>query len=45
MNLALALGATPSELDARLTSRDWAYYIAWWDKHGTFATLMVEKEK
>lgn len=45
INLGLALGATPSELERRLSSRDWAYYVAWWEKHGTFESLVVVKDK
>ncbi len=44
-NLALALHIPPSELDGRLTSRDWAMFIAWWEKHGTFESLMINKEE
>ena len=45
INLALALHIPPSELDGRLTSRDWAMFLAWWEKHGTFESLMVNKEE
>lgn len=44
VNLALALRCAPSELDSRLTSRDWALLVAWWEKHGGFEPLVVEKD-